>query len=376
MISAVVAFAIVQQTPYFERAFPNPTGNNGWEEYVMAADIMRGPEANRAVNRYIIGSDKWDDSIESARKTVAKYQRACELMRIGNRKPLAYPWKEDEFGMPNDPVETEYSAVVKLIADEVRVNLADGKPEAAADSLLTGLVFAERYSHGSMIEALKGSAFIAMSLGSLSKHLHRFDLEGLQRVLAEFERQASREPILIKHLIEDFDDDLKEARAVFDSIEEDAEFFEVPEQMFNLTPAQKAIYIALIDKEMLRVQAKVREMFELEERFWRNPILEHPDPVVSYAIGRNLYENLPMIAVRNRTQLRLASLHCRVMAFKRTHNRFPLTREELGDKDLWYDPASGGLFYYAKNTDQSFTLYSTGTPETGRIDLVWKFPRD
>lgn len=372
--AAVVVIAFAQQPSFFAAAFPNPTGANGWEEYVMASDIMSSPEANRAVNRFDLDTGTWDDSIESARATIRKYGNACDLIRIGNEKPLVYPWKEDEYGMPDDPVGMGYSRLVKLLRDEIRVNFADGKPKAATDSILTGVVFARRYSRGSMIEALRGSAWYAIISASFGRHLQSLDVASVRKLRLEFESQAAETPPFVRALIADFERDRTAAQEVFDNLEGDSEFFEVPDAMIRATSAQKAIHLAQIDKEIVNIQSRMRAMFQREERFWLDPGSEHPDPIVRYAIDRTLYARMPMLAARNRTQLRLAALHCRIIEFKRTHNRWPNALAELGGREIWYDPASGGPFFYAKLTEQSYTLYSLGTPETGRIDLVWRGP--
>jgi hypothetical protein len=370
-----LAISLMQGPSYFEQAFPNPTGNNGWEEYVMAADVMRHSDANRAVNRFSMAERKWDDSIEGARETVRKYRKACDLIRIGNKKPLVYPWKDDEHGMPNDPAAmTSYSNVVKLLGDEVRVRFADGNAQAAAESIVAGVEFARRYAQGSFIEALKGSAWHAMSLAKLKLHLHSLDLSGLGKVREAFEKCAEEQPPLVRSLFAGFERDRAEAKRIFDDLEEDSEFWEVPDEAFAIKPEQRAKYLLEIDREILSLQKKLKTMFAQEERFWRDPVLEHPDPVVAYAISQTLYANIPLIAVRNRTQMRLAALHCRVMEFKRRHNRFPRELAELGRPSVWYDPATGGPFFYSRLSEQSFTLYSTGTEETGKIGLSWRPP--
>ena len=50
MIAAIVAVCAIQQGSLFARTFPNPTGSNGWEEYMMAADIVSSSAADRLIN--------------------------------------------------------------------------------------------------------------------------------------------------------------------------------------------------------------------------------------------------------------------------------------------------------------------------------------
>src|SRR5687768_5530356 len=85
MITAIVALAIAQQPSYFVATFPNPTGNNGWEEYTRALDLVRGLGARSALANGLVES----------RNLNSKTLDAVDLVRAGNRKPLVYPWKLD-----------------------------------------------------------------------------------------------------------------------------------------------------------------------------------------------------------------------------------------------------------------------------------------
>ncbi|MEO7453871.1 MAG: hypothetical protein ABIV13_03810 [Fimbriimonadales bacterium] len=50
--TAVIAMMLAQQPTFFSQTFPNPTANNGWEQYAMAADIVSFRGAERLVNYY------------------------------------------------------------------------------------------------------------------------------------------------------------------------------------------------------------------------------------------------------------------------------------------------------------------------------------
>jgi hypothetical protein len=132
-------------------------------------------------------------------------------------------------------------------------------------------------------------------------------------------------------------------------------------------------YVAQIQRELSELEARELEMFKREERFWKMDETHYDDPLIEGAMEL-LYLPLSDKAARVQTQLRLAAIHCRIIEFKRTHNRWPIALTELGGREVWYDPASGGPFYYAVLSDQSYTLYSLGTPETGRIDLRYQGP--
>jgi hypothetical protein len=154
-------------------------------------------------------------------------------------------------------------------------------------------------------------------------------------------------------------------------ISEESEYWSPPAELLALSPARRAEYVKRIREEFRKLEEQVDPVFAREERYWKfDPF--HKDPIIDYALKTTVLDSTPQTAARYRTQFRLAALHCRIIEFKRTLNRWPDKLEELGGREVWYDPASGGPFYYANLTEQSYTLYSLGTPETGRIDLVWR----
>jgi hypothetical protein len=145
---------------------------------------------------------------------------------------------------------------------------------------------------------------------------------------------------------------------------------EVPEHIRTLTAAEIESASQQAIRAMHEIEKKAREMFKREERFWLEPNLEHENAAVAYVLS-SLPTAMTAPIVRNRTQLRLAEMHCHVMLFKRQHNRFPASLAELGNDVKNYDPTTGGPYFYERVSQQSYVLYSLGTVETGRIDLIY-----
>jgi hypothetical protein len=77
------------QSPRFSELFPNPTNNNGFEEFVKAADLVRNiDEIDQAANP--------GATLALKRRVLAKSEckQALELLREGLTKPAIAPKQE------------------------------------------------------------------------------------------------------------------------------------------------------------------------------------------------------------------------------------------------------------------------------------------
>jgi len=367
MIAAVLAIAVLQQPTYFLQTFPNPSGNNGWEEYVMAVDVM---EAGGGRVR-----EEYRKNLASSRNVAKRFARVVELVKQGNRKPLRYPWSNDAFETDERHPMVSFGDVGLILTTHIGVEFASGNPNQAVDALTEALTFAQRTSSNQIIDALVSGVTYGYAFRELNDNLSRLSLSNARELVKVFDRYAQGEQPLIAALRSEFEMHKAAVPRFLNYIESDRDLhWDAPTQLASLTNEEKRRLVPLILSSLEQRQSKMLEMFQREERFWEHQSEEHEDPIVAYTLDYFSNELLPRIIIRYRTQFRLAALHCRIIEFKRTHNRWPERLEELGGRDAWYDPASGGPFFYAKLTDQSYTLYSLGTPETGRIDLVWRGP--
>jgi len=364
---ALIAVAMMQQGPFFAAAFPNPTGANGWEEYVMAVDIVEARAADRLVNYYYYND--WKESMEADRLALEQLGRACDLVRAGNRKRL-----------DNRPAVVEsiefrggLSNVVRLLRLEARVRFGEGKSDAGCESIIAAIDFADRVSDGGWIDVMSAHAKHQIALGSVRDGLPTLSLASAKKLRSLFEAKAGAVSPFVEAVKAEIREKVADMATYLADISEESEYWSPPAELVALSPAGRADYVKRISEEFQKLEQQIDPIFAREERFWKFDSV-HTDPIIDYALSSTILESTPQIAARYQTQFRLAALHCRVMEFKRTHNRWPNALTELGGREVWYDPASGGPFFYAKLTDQSYTCYSLGTAETGRIDLVWRGP--
>lgn len=331
----------------------------------MAVDIVKAPGADRLVNYYYYND--WKESLDADRLALKQLARACDLVRTGNRKRLVNrpPIVESiEF-------RRELSNVVRLLHLEARVDFAEGKSELGSESIIAAIDFADRVSDGGWIDVMSAHAKHQIALGSVRDALPKLSLGSALNLRAYFERKTRARSPFAEAMKAEVREKVNDPATYLDDISEETEYWTPPAELTRLSPARRAEYVKRTREEFQKLESQIDPVFAREERFWKfDPA--NKDPIIDYALSTSILDSTPQIAARCRTQFRLAALHCRVIEFKRTHNRWPNALSELGGREAWYDPASGGSFFYARLSEQSYTLYSLGTPETGRIDLVWK----
>ena len=312
-----------------------------------------------------------EGNIDGERNAVRALARACELIRTGNKKkllPLQLPEDQDT----SIAFSKGTGNIAKLFIMESRVRFATGRPDSGAESIVDGMTFGNRLG-SQLVDVLSASAKNAMFFAQVEDSLPMLSSAGARRLSNYFEAMAKAPSPYLNAIKLEFDEIVRDPSKHLAEMSEETDYWTPPDEMLALSTEQKRDYAKRIAHEFSKLAAHADETFAKEERFWKLN-LNNEDPIIEHALIAGIYDNVPSIAARYRTQFRLAALHCRVVEFKRTHNRWPEKLTELGGREIWYDPASGGPFFYQKLTDQSYLLYSLGTPETGRIDLRWRPP--
>ncbi|MDQ2986356.1 MAG: hypothetical protein M3R13_06490 [Armatimonadota bacterium] len=370
MIVALAAIALTQQGSFFARTFPNPTGNNGWEEYLMAADIAR----IRNSTSLLMGNAELS-RLKNDQALVRELKRALDLVRIGNRKPLSYPFTYADFSIGPFVELAQIKQLGQALVAEALVKSADGEPKAATRAISDAFVLSRRIAVGPRTSGMVSIAMQAIALSALSMNLNRLDEESLETLAELFGKTALEPSPMIEMYFQEFEEWSRIVPDMLSQPEEFAMVDQVPPAVLNLKAAEIEAVTQKVLVAMKTIRESARAMFSRQERFWLEPKREHEDAAVAFVL-----DNLPgafiHIIVRNLTQLRLAEVHCRLMLYKRRSNNYPARLFDLGDERLAYDRTTGGPYYYARLSDQSYTLYSLGTSETGRIDLIYRPERD
>jgi hypothetical protein len=210
-------------------------------------------------------------------------------------------------------------------------------------------------------------------MGSLFRELlelvPRLGEEDAQQLIAKFNELVRVKQPFVETYLHDVSMNMAMLAQNFEKLTATADE-SAPGKLATLSVAEKSDYVSLIRQELEKHIDLVKTSVSREERYWS---FDHPvraDPILDYAVTNLIKPGIAHMAVRLRTQYRLASLHCLISVFRSKHRRLPESLEELGARTACYDPASGRAFYYSRVTPQSYVLHSAGTPDTGRIDLA------
>ena len=168
----------------FSQLFPNPTGQNGYEELMQASDLIRGsaalndsmqPEATLTTKRLALG----DPDVK----------RALALVHIAFAKPVI---------SPRDPAKMDASAIFPDLA-EMRnlarlfgimeyVALADGKTGEALDAMDDCLRMSRLIPADSIISALVFVAVDAIAVSNIARHTAQLSYRDSERLEALCEK--------------------------------------------------------------------------------------------------------------------------------------------------------------------------------------------
>ena len=163
--------------------FPQPTGQNGYEEWVQAGDLIRN-------NALVEAAAMPDATLTLKRRLLADPDvvKALHLLREGLNKPALTPHALlDENA--TYPELRSFRKLAHLLAIEQYVRFANGNGDGAIESLSDGLRFGYRVQTTTLIAGLHGIIIDIIVLHEFSSHLEQ---------LSDY--QCSR----VRHIVEEW----------------------------------------------------------------------------------------------------------------------------------------------------------------------------
>ncbi len=359
------------KTPY-ETLFPNPTGKNGFEDYVLAG--MAAREAMTGIDNV-----QWSSQYERNREIASRSARAFALMREGNKKPVSDPrTKLDTETL--FPELADFKTLSKLAQSDMYVRFANGDTAGATTTFIDTATFVERsVPLPSLIACLVVIAQDAILLMNFEQFAHRLTLSDINRVEAyargriqrslPFDKAMDTELVMMEEYLKtppedldifgDDDDDATLAAYKKLSSEERREFLE------------RALAINRRNVERLVATYRGREstwkLFEPEKT--GNALL---DTLVSSLTIGDMAGQLFSAVAKQRTQWRLLLLHCQIEKYRLLHSKLPQSLGDLQRNDDIADPLTDDLFVYKPVSVRDFELYSKGTELTGPIAIRYR----
>jgi len=368
--------------------FPDPTGRNGYEEYILACELY----VDSGLRDAHVLLERHSPSTQ-AEKALAlqNFGRVVDLIEQGNRKgardPRTIMTMETLF-----PEFTYLKSVVRASSQYAVLKLGQGDGREATRTLEAMLRMSKNLESGILISHLVAVACESICMKTIVDNrvrLSQRDALRLSRVLDElltgditlkscmrsesmFTSQAME--ALIPELRKVGSDALKgivglsdDAEAPVPSEDEKAEVT----RFSKMSPDEREAYAREAIGIYQRHLETLASVLDRPEAEWKTPematnnlIAQVMTPVFSQAFASS---------ARSRTLNRITSMALLLEAYRWDHNRYPIKLADAVGTDRLHDPLSNAEFHYASGTD-SYDLYSDGGLGTGKIDLSFRRP--
>jgi hypothetical protein len=369
-MSARATAAGRQRADMFHWLFPNPSNNNGYEEFVRAAEMIQSmpevndvssPGATLAFKRRVLG--------------MSRVSKALSLVKDGLDKPVSPPRPSiDENTV--FPEFAQFRTLTRLFSAEEYVNFADGHVDAAIKSLSTGLSFAYRIQMDTLIAGLVGIAMEAIVIRSFVEHIDSLSVYQCDEVVALMKQFLAAERPGAKIMAMEKAGVIK----MLDVRRSD------PDSLLKLlgdisagSPPQQVNDVALLRSYLLSdpgqvaqaisaAQARVAAMCDQAAANMNLPVSQRkaqardestaPGDIIFRAVVPNLDQILNRYDASD-AMYRLLALHALIRRYRWDHNALPANLEVLKADDLIVDPFTCGKIIYKPDKDR-YELYSAG----------------
>ena len=381
----LLAIAAPQQASQslYSKIIRETTGQNGYEEYVMAAD-----RAIAAGLREAVGAIEIDDG-ESTRLSrikivVDKSNDIARLISTGNRKRAYYP-----NAMNFETLLPElgwFRVVSRALVARVEWQFSQGRPNDAIETTVDILRFANGVAGaGPIIHYLVGTGHKTIALAVLFKHRARIALPGTQ-TLERFAIQSLNQPSpLLRALSIEFRAIMESLDSIIDDPilnvgfrnELTAHLESLPDARLQLVRSETKFAITKIYEARMDMLAQPETAWEeLSQRL--EDVARPADDVAQALVEmiQPMFTRVDQHEIARRAQLRLLILHAAIIEYRWTHGKWtygqlPTSLSDLDVPISIIDPLTGEPFRY-ELVGEEYDLYSEGTPGTGRIDLNWR----
>lgn len=356
-------------SPTLRQIVGRPTGENGYEEFIVAGDMIakdRAYEASQEVDVL---------TLKQKRAIVVANRKALELFRAGLTKPVRQP----RAGIDFDTLLPEFSkfrSIAKVVAMEEYVSLADGQCAKALGAFRDAHLLGHRIQLDALIGGLVGISLQAIAAEPIKRHLDQLDYANCNQLLkicqelivlddplpivlegeAKFTR-SSLEPS-DKHNpadwflpLDDESDEDEDLKALIKQLSDPA----LREQIMREALPIYDAYIAQLRVEFAKPTWE-RKIPEFNATSGSNP---YAAQLVSMLLP--VYESVATRYIEVDARLRLLATHAAILAYKWWNDdNLPPNLEVLKVSDVAIDPFTGKSLVY-KLSETGYKLYSVGS---------------
>jgi hypothetical protein len=373
-----VSQAIPAPPTAFSQLFPQPTGQNGYEDIVVAGDLIQN-------NTLLAAAEQPNATLAHMRAALADpaCRRALALMRRGLTKPMQSPRTRIDF-ITAFPDLALLRNLARLIKIEQYVFLSEGRTTAAIQCLRDALRLGEAVRGETIISgltALLTESILLYPLCIRKEQWTEADCKRLLQISQNYLAQTDGGRAALEG----------ERRSTLAGMERLLADFESSESEYRFGEGGKEGETGLLKQEWvtLKQDAAAREKFAAElrrrinnkfdEAIAANPLsltpvaVQSPDRTLMGTLSGVLLPELRLVRrryVNRMIQFQLLGVHAGIQRFRWQHNRLPASLNEINLKELVGDPFSGELLQYRLTGSDTYSLSSIGpvhAPTEGEI---------
>jgi hypothetical protein len=416
-----------------EQVVPNPTGTNGYEDYLRAAELLRGPDFGNYINW---SPDRYEELVEQLKahdaepppggvalrefpdvkaqlanykrmdsmtklqvwkEGVEKFSKALDFLAAGNRKRVTDPHERLDM-LTLFPEYAYFKSLAKLADMAAYVAFAEGRSKQGTQILLDSYQLGFNLEGKILIAHLVGTAIESISLAGFERHLDSISrqdaaliesavpglLEGEPRVIGCIQNEQKFSMVSLTDILNGKYDLTGQTSAGGE--EESPEGKSLREQIKRLSGSQIQALVGRASTEIDHKLKPIIARFRGPESGWvvnapppgnveeevRQPstVQELMDNFIEDSTS--VFDQVGLSAAKSRTQLRLLGLSAAVIRYKWDTGNLPDSLAAAVKKSLISDPLSGQDFAYERLGFFSFRIVSRGVPQTGEIGLKWR----
>jgi hypothetical protein len=371
----LVSPALAQEAPkpkpqpsVFSQVIPKPTGRNGYEDLVMAGELLKSSK--------LFQQAKEGNATLAAKRTVLSDRtvaRVLALINQGLRKPVLQPRETMSFSTLLPELQL-FRDLGKLLAMQQYVFLADGREQDALAVARTCMRLGNVIQNDTLIHGLIGISTSSVCINSLGQHLDQLserDCRALYEVCLEWLNQPNPqlrvlegERRLMVHCLVELRETLMkqgpEKAAALLGVGKELEEYR---SLLPPTPEAADQLFGEVQKRM--DQFYVRVVAELRKPMWeRQPVKLEPGTDVPGALVGMItpaYEKVNETYTKEQARIQLLACHAAIRAYRWQHDRLPASLDILNLGDLARDPFTGSPLTYAPRGSR-YSLTSVGAP--------------
>ncbi len=362
--------------PMFAKLFALPTGMNGYEEWVQACDLIQN---NKRADDMLDP----DATLTMKRRLLAEpnVQAALHLLHTGMSKPVHSPRLTGD-GDDDDPLMSEYAVfrkMARLLYVELYVQFADGRIDAAIDTLDDGLRFGYHMQSHTLPSGLVGVAVRAIVIKGFGQHLDQlseYQCLRVRHIVEEMTAWPSPVTFLLRadeqRLLRTLDAKRADPPALeemFNGFVHEEDWDDATRRIVTHLRSNPADLNVLVEQTKTRLSAYYDAVLNdlklpRKERKTLAPAAGDTLDGLMFVSLADSAERTARSYDRADAVLRLLGVHAAIRAYKWEHNHLPPSLAELHLRDLALDPFTGDLLHY-QNNGATYDLFSRGSLSYG-----------